>query len=156
MGTGLREISTGVALLLPECLDPVVIAAGPASPDFDLDVALPLLTRRRRVFMAGPHVRADELPARFALLVAPSCQTPLLADPRVSALVMFDLTHARPEFSCPVLVIAREGLPAAGPSTGDVRFAEASHAAEQAHLIDAFLRAPQRYPARSTIVRAQP
>lgn len=155
-GTGLREILTGVTLLPLESLDPVVIVAYPASPDFDLEAALPLLTRRHQVFGAGAHVRASELPDRFALLIGPGYQTPLIADARVSALVMFGSTAPTTDVRCPVLVIAPAGLPGSGPATADVRFAEAGHPAEQAHLIDAFLRDPQRYPAQSTIPRARP
>lgn len=155
-GTGLREIATGVILLPLERLDPVIIAVGPAGLDPDLDVALPLLTRRRQVFVADADVRTSELPGRFALLVAPVCETPLVADARVSALIVLGSAAPAPDVHCPVLVIAPAGLSTANPATADVRFAEAGHPAEQAYLIDAFLREPRRYPAHSTIPRARP
>lgn len=155
-GTGLREVVTGVARLPGESFEPVVIAADPAGLGPDLDAALPLLTRRRQVFVAGAHVWPGELPDRFALLVAPGCETPLAADARVSALIVLGSAAPAPDVRCPVLVIAPAGLPAADPATADVRFAEAGHPAEQAHLIDVFLREPRRYPAHSTIPRARP
>ncbi|MGO4859749.1 hypothetical protein [Arthrobacter sp. 2MCAF14] len=155
-GTGLREVVTGVARLPGESLEPVVIAAGPAGLDPDLDAALPLLTRRRQVFVAGAHVWPGELPDRFVLLVAPGCETLLAADARVSALIVLGSASPALDVRCPVLVIAPTRLPAADPATVDVRFAEAGHPAEQAYLIDAFLREPRRYPAGSTIPRARP
>jgi hypothetical protein len=153
-GTGLREIVTGVAQLPGKSLEPVVIAVNPAGLDPALDAALPQLSRRRQVFVAGARVSSGELPDRFALLVAPGCETPLAADARVSALIV--LGSSAPDVRCPVLVIAPEGLPAADPAAMEVRFAEAGHPAEQAHLIDSFLREPRRYPAHSTIPRARP
>lgn len=152
-GTGLREVVTGVARLPGAFFEPVVIAAG---PDPDIEAALPLLTRRRQVFVAGASVWPGELPDCFALLVAPGCETPLAFDARVSALILLGSAEQTPDVQCPVLVIAPGGLPAVGLATADVRFAEAGHPAEQAHLIDAFLREPQRYPAQSAIPRAEP
>lgn len=155
--TGLREVVTGVARLPGESLEPVVIAAGPAGLDpADLDAALPLLTRRRQVFVTGADVWPGELPDRFALLVAPGCDTPLAADARVAALIVLGSAAPVQDVACPVLVIAPERLPVAGPGSTDVCFAEAGHPAEQAHLIDAFLREPRRYPAGSKIQRARP
>lgn len=155
-GTGMREILTGVARLPGESLEPVVIVAGPAGLDPDLDVALPLLTRRRQVFVAGAYIWPGELPDRFALVVAPGCDTPLAADARVSALIVLGSAAPTQDVRCPVLVIAPKGLPAADLASTHVCFAQAGHPAERAHLIDAFLRAPQRYPAHSTVPRARP
>ena len=155
MRIGLREVATGVARLPGEPLEPVVIVAGPDGLDSDLDAALPLLTRRRQVFVTGADVSPLELPDRFALLISPGCRTPLAADARVSALIIMG---SAPAFTvrCPVLVIALAASAAVDPAAGDVRFSEAGHPAEQAHLIDAFLREPRRYPAGSTIPRARP
>ncbi|XAS74345.1 hypothetical protein VUN82_11185 [Micrococcaceae bacterium Sec5.1] len=154
--TGLREVVTGVARLPGGSLEPVVIAAGPAGLDPDLDAALPLLTRRRQVFVTGADVWPGELPDRFALIIVSGCDTPLAADARVTALIVLGSTAPVQDVACPILVIAPARLPAAGPASTDVRFAEVGHAAEQAHLIDAFLREPRRYPAGSKIQRARP
>jgi hypothetical protein len=164
--TGLREVATGVKRLPGDPLEPVVIVAGPAGLDSDLDAALPLLTRRRQVFVTGAAVSPGELPDRFALLIAPGCRTPLAADARVSALIVLGSAAPASDVRCPVLVIAPAApasvgpaaatSPVSGPAAGDLRFSKAGHPAEQAHLIDAFLREPRRYPAGSTIPRARP
>ncbi|MGX1163414.1 hypothetical protein FBY31_4461 [Arthrobacter sp. SLBN-100] len=152
--TGLREVKTGVARLPGRSLEPVVIAADPAGLDPTLVAALPLLTRWRQVFITGADVSPDELPDRFALLVAPGRETAVAAEMRVSALIV--LGPVAPDVRCPVLVIAPPGSATVELITAYVCFAEAGHPAEQAHLIDSFLRDPRRYPAGSTIPRARP
>ncbi|WP_461186633.1 hypothetical protein [Arthrobacter sp. Z4-13] len=130
-----------------------MIDADPAGLDPTLVAALPLLARWRQVFTTGSDVSPDELPDRFAL-VAPGRETPVAADMRVSALIV--LGPVAPDVRCPVLVIAPPGSPAAELITAYACFAEAGHPAEQAHLIDSFLREPRRYPAGTTIPRARP
>lgn len=152
---GLREVETGVARLPGDALEPVVVVATESSiPDPALAAAMPLLTRRRQVFTAGPDVSPGELPERFAFLVTPGSRTPLV-DERVSALILMEPAVPAPDVRCPILLIGTPPWPAT-PATADLRAAEARHPAERAHLIDAFLREPGRYPAGSMIPRAQP
>lgn len=153
--TGLQQVGTGVARLPGLSLEPVVIASDATGTDPALLIALPLLSRRRDVYITS-DCPADLLPSRFALIVAPGCVTPLASDARLSALILLDPAVTMPHAACPVLLIVSYAPPAIAAGTHNVRCAQASHPAEQAHLIDAFLRDPCRHPAGSTIPRARP
>lgn len=155
VGRGLWEAATGVERLPGLSLVPVVIAVNPVELDPSIALALPLLARRRQVFVAEGHVPPGELPDRFALVVAPGCEAHIAADPRISAMIAMrppGVTFA-PDY--PALVIGPNDR-TLYPETADLRFAEACHPAELAHLIDSFLREPLRYQPHSMITRARP
>jgi hypothetical protein len=154
--TRLSRMETGVRRI-PGPGEPVVIVDGSAAGDALPDVVLALLSRRRDVFLAPPEATPEDVPHRFALVIAPGWSTPLAADDRVSMMVV--LGSPVPPARCPVLVLnppRAECLGAGGSGARDVRYARASHPAEQAHLIDAFLRDPHHRPAGSWIPRARP